>query len=138
MKLSAGGWSFPQGAAPGYALVLCARECVCVCVCVHACGYLGKAHLRRGVNTLQHLRTTVGSKDGADPANRKRTGADVHPDPGGRDQPPALLTHHPRRVGDAPGASVGGNGMSGETGIPPANAGGTRPCPAPPSRPWML
>lgn len=42
------------------------------------------------------------------------------------------------RAGDAPGASVGGNGLSGEAGIPPAGAGGTGPHPAPPSRPWMF
>lgn len=44
----------------------------------------------------------------------------------------------PCRAGDAPGASMGGNGLSGEVGIPPADAGGTGLHPAPPSRPWMF
>ena len=74
----------PQG-APGPACT-CVPVCVCV-LCMHTCGDWDEARLRRAVNTPRHLRTTADSKGGADSANRRRTGADVRPDPGGRDGP---------------------------------------------------
>lgn len=64
-----------------------ARVCVYVCVHLCTCAYSDEAHLRRGVNTMQCMRATAGSKDGADSANEKKAGADACPDPGGRDGP---------------------------------------------------